>query len=97
MNRHEAQNTDKETFCHIMRVLLQSSLKFVLETYFNYFCMLIAMNEVDSKHSQNSRSVINFKENSSFSASFKCPHNDDSNSDTFQGAPRPTRTLLNGS
>ena len=49
-----------------------------LKTFFGEFsyvflALFIAVNEVNSKHSQTSRSVVKFQEKSSFSRIFKSP------------------------
>ena len=55
--------------------------------------MLIAVKEVNSKHSQIPRSLMNFQGKFSFSRSFKCLRNDISNFRTFQGVQGPAGAL----
>ena len=62
MNTQEAQNTENETFFGISRVFLYD----FLQTFFACFSKLFygfftAVKEVNSKHSQISRSLINFQ------------------------------------
>ena len=66
----EAQNTENETCLGISRFYLNDLLyTFLGQLFYLFSALLIAVNEVNSKHSQISRSMINFQEKFSFARS----------------------------
>ena len=61
MRTQEAPSTENETFLGISRVFSYDVFQAILlDTTLNYFALSIVVNEVNSKNSRISKSLINF-------------------------------------
>ena len=64
--------------------ILEQSLNYFLDIFKNYFSIFITVNELNSKNSQSSKSVINFQGTVIIFKEFQVPFKDISNSSTFK-------------